>query len=62
MDDRNRSDGADIMAPTALLAGRLSDRWDRMPLLAVAFWALPVKLAEAWGPKPTPSQLSTIGA
>jgi MFS family permease len=33
-----------VMVPVALLAGRYGDRWGRKPVLAIAFWILPVRI------------------
>jgi MFS family permease len=33
-----------VMVPVALLAGRLVDRWGRKPVMAVAFWVLPLRI------------------
>ncbi len=33
-----------VMVPVALLAGRLADRWGRKPIMAVAFWILPLRI------------------
>jgi MFS family permease len=33
-----------VMVPVALLAGRLADRWGRKPIMAVAFWVLPLRI------------------
>ncbi len=43
-----------VMVPTALLAGRYGDRWGRKPVLAIAFWVLPLRILSyilATGPK-----------
>ena len=34
-----------VMVPVALLAGRLCDSWGRKPVMAIAFWVLPVRIA-----------------
>lgn len=33
-----------VMVPVALLAGRSCDRWGRKPVMAIAFWALPLRI------------------
>lgn len=33
-----------VMVPVALAAGRLVDRWGRKPVMAVAFWVLPLRI------------------
>jgi MFS family permease len=33
-----------VMVPVALWAGRYGDRWGRKPVMAVAFWVLPVRI------------------
>lgn len=33
-----------VMVPVALLAGRFGDRWGRKPVMAVAFWILPLRI------------------
>jgi MFS family permease len=33
-----------VMVPVALLAGRLADRWGRKPVMAIAFWVLPLRI------------------
>ena len=33
-----------VMVPVALLAGRYGDRWGRKPVLAIAFWILPLRI------------------
>lgn len=33
-----------VMVPVALWAGRYGDRWGRKPVMAVAFWALPLRI------------------
>ncbi|MGB2605297.1 MAG: MFS transporter [Candidatus Sulfotelmatobacter sp.] len=33
-----------VMVPVALFAGRFCDVWGRKPVLAIAFWALPVRI------------------
>lgn len=33
-----------VMVPMAWMAGRLSDSWGRKPVLAIAFWALPLRI------------------
>jgi MFS family permease len=33
-----------VMVPMALLAGRYGDRWGRKPVLAIAFWILPLRI------------------
>jgi MFS family permease len=33
-----------VMVPIALLAGRYGDRWGRKPVLAIAFWILPLRI------------------
>ena len=33
-----------VMVPVALLAGRLADSWGRKPVMAVAFWVLPLRI------------------
>jgi MFS family permease len=32
------------MVPMAILAGRYGDRWGRKPMLAIAFWILPLRI------------------
>jgi MFS family permease len=34
-----------VMVPVALVAGRLCDSWGRKPVMAIAFWVLPVRIA-----------------
>jgi len=34
-----------VMVPVALLAGRLCDSWGRKPVMAIAFWVLPLRIA-----------------
>lgn len=34
-----------VMVPVALLAGRFCDSWGRKPVIAIAFWVLPVRIA-----------------
>ena len=34
-----------VMVPVALLAGRFCDSWGRKPVMAIAFWVLPVRIA-----------------
>jgi MFS family permease len=34
-----------VMVPVALLAGRFCDCWGRKPVMAIAFWALPLRIA-----------------
>ena len=36
--------GEIVMVPVALWAGRYGDRWGRKPVMAVAFWALPLRI------------------
>jgi MFS family permease len=33
-----------VMVPVALLSGRLCDSWGRKPVMAVAFWVLPLRI------------------
>lgn len=33
-----------VMVPVALLAGRFCDSWGRKPVLAIAFWVLPLRI------------------
>jgi MFS family permease len=33
-----------VMVPVALLAGKLCDSWGRKPVMAVAFWVLPLRI------------------
>ncbi|MGC2110343.1 MAG: MFS transporter [Candidatus Korobacteraceae bacterium] len=33
-----------VMVPVSLLAGRLSNTWGRKPVMAVAFWVLPLRI------------------
>jgi MFS family permease len=33
-----------VMVPVAIFAGRYGDRWGRKPVLAIAFWALPLRI------------------
>ncbi len=33
-----------VMVPVALLAGRFCDRWGRKPVMAIAFWVLPLRI------------------
>jgi len=33
-----------VMVPVALAAGRLCDRWGPKPVMAIAFWALPLRI------------------
>ena len=33
-----------VMVPVSLLAGRLVDRWGRKPVMALAFWVLPLRI------------------
>ena len=33
-----------VMVPVALLTGRLCDSWGRKPVLAIAFWVLPLRI------------------
>jgi len=33
-----------VMVPVALFAGRLCDSWGRKPVLAIAFWVLPLRI------------------
>ena len=33
-----------VMVPVALAAGRLVDRWGRKPVMAIAFWVLPLRI------------------
>jgi MFS family permease len=33
-----------VMVPMAILAGRYGDRWGRKPMLAIAFWILPLRI------------------
>ena len=33
-----------VMVPVALFAGRYGDRWGRKPVMAIAFWALPLRI------------------
>ncbi len=34
-----------VMVPVALLAGRFCDSWGRKPVMAIAFWVLPLRIA-----------------
>lgn len=34
-----------VMVPVALLAERFCDSWGRKPLMAIAFWVLPLRIA-----------------
>jgi MFS family permease len=34
-----------VMVPVALIAGRLVERWGRKPVMAIAFWVLPLRIA-----------------
>jgi MFS family permease len=34
-----------VMVPVALLAGRFCDSWGRKPVMAIAFWILPLRIA-----------------
>jgi MFS family permease len=33
-----------VMVPVALLAGRYCDSWGRKPVMAIAFWVLPLRI------------------
>ena len=33
-----------VMVPVSLLAGRYGDRWGRKPVMAIAFWILPLRI------------------
>ena len=33
-----------VMVPVAYAAGRLADRWGRKPVMAIAFWVLPLRI------------------
>ena len=33
-----------VMVPVSLLTGRFSDRWGRKPVMAIAFWVLPLRI------------------
>ena len=33
-----------VMVPIAIFAGRFVDRWGRKPVMAIAFWALPLRI------------------
>lgn len=33
-----------VMVPVAILAGRYGERWGRKPMLAIAFWVLPLRI------------------
>jgi MFS family permease len=33
-----------VMVPVALFAGRFGDRWGRKPVMAIAFWILPLRI------------------
>jgi MFS family permease len=33
-----------VMVPVSLLAGRFADRWGRKPVMAMAFWVLPLRI------------------
>ena len=33
-----------VMVPVAIFAGRYGDRWGRKPILAIAFWILPLRI------------------
>jgi len=42
-----------VMVPVALLAGRYGDRWGRKPVMAIAFWILPLRiLSYTWVSNP----------
>jgi MFS family permease len=45
-----------VMVPVALLAGRFCDSWGRKPVMAIAFWVLPVRIA-SYSLVSTPSAL-----
>jgi MFS family permease len=45
-----------VMVPVALLAGRFCDSWGRKPVMAIAFWVLPVRIA-SYALVSTPSAL-----
>ena len=45
-----------VMVPMAFLAGRFCDSWGRKPVMAVAFWVLPVRIA-SYALVSTPSAL-----
>ncbi len=45
-----------VMVPVALLAGRFCDSWGRKPVMAIAFWVLPVRIA-SYALVTTPSAL-----
>jgi MFS family permease len=34
-----------VMVPVALMTGRLCDSWGRKPVMAIAFWVLPIRIA-----------------
>jgi MFS family permease len=34
-----------VMVPVALLTGRFCDSWGRKPVMAIAFWVLPIRIA-----------------
>ncbi len=34
-----------VMVPVALLAGRFCDSWGRKPVMSIAFWVLPLRIA-----------------
>ncbi len=45
-----------VMVPVALLAGRFCDSWGRKPVMAIAFWVLPLRIA-SYALVSTPSAL-----
>jgi MFS family permease len=45
-----------VMVPMALFAGRLCDSWGRKPVMAIAFWVLPLRIA-SYSLVSTPSAL-----
>jgi MFS family permease len=45
-----------VMVPVALLAGRFCDSWGRKPVMAIAFWVLPLRIA-SYSLVSTPSAL-----
>jgi MFS family permease len=50
-----------VMVPVALLAGRFCDSWGRKPVMAIAFWVLPVRIA-SYALVSTPSALVYLQA
>jgi len=45
-----------VMVPVAIFAGRLCDSWGRKPVMAIAFWVLPLRIA-SYSLVSTPSAL-----